>query len=272
MPRFGFKRKDYFVIAGAIVLSLAGGMAGHLLNWTVSVENYTRLITGFAIAVGLYSLARNIPGKKGSYARNLEMLGIGAASFLVSWLPHIGWHIADNPAWLGLSNGFWTGLFHSWNSLSFLIVAYGMFLFYKSTRIERKEDFVENGFMNLHLTGRDYQFLVFTGWTLLMGGIVGQIVGFSPAFEWATSIIQVPFVLAAIYFILKNQVWEGEIGRSLNLIGVGLLMIMIDYLPHIPWHLAGNPAWSMSTGFWVGIFHLWVAGGFFVMSYGFHEV
>ena len=272
MARLGFKRKDYLFISGAILLGVFGGIIGHLQRWPVTIENYTSILTSAAIALGLHSLFRNIQGKKGSYARNLEILGIGSASFLVSWMPHIVWHMADNPAWLNLKIGFWTGFFHTWNTISFLIIAYGMYLFYKSTGSEMKTSFSEDGFMNLHLIGRDYQFLMFTGWTVLLGGIVGQMVGFTSMFEWLTTVAQMPFIIAALYFILKNQVWEGEIGRALNLIGVGLIMIMVDYIPHIPWHIAGNPGMGFSTGFWVGLFHMWITGGFLMIAYGFHEV
>jgi hypothetical protein len=272
MSLLNLERRDYFAIAVAMLFGLLGGIAGHILSWEVQIENSIRIATGLAILLGLFALYRNVPGKKGSYARNLEMIGIGTGFFLVSWIPHIGWHMGENAALLGLSEGFWTGLFHTWNAVSFLIIAYGMYLFYRATKSERDEDFVENGFLNLHLTAEDYQFLMFTGWTILLGAIVGQIVGFSPAFEWATTMIQVPFILAALYFIYRNNVWQGDIGRNLSLVGVGLLIIMIDYIFHIPWHLMDNPAWGISTGFWVGLFHLWITGGFLLIAYAFNEL
>lgn len=272
MVKLGFTKKDYAVITGVVIFGLLGGLVGHFLDLPVSIEDSTRFVTGLAILAGLYSLKNNIPGKKGSYARNLELLGLGTASFLISWLPHIGWHMSSNPTMLGLSVGFWTGLYHTWNAVSFLVIAYGLFLFYQSTRTERDEEFVSNGFLRLHLTARDYQFLMFTGWTILLGAVVGQVVGFSPVFEWVTTMVQTPFILASIYFISKNNVWEGQIGRSLNLVGIGLFMIMLNYIPHIPWHLMDNPAWGISTGFWVGLFHMWIAAGFILISYGFHEV
>lgn len=264
------KEMDYYFLGGALLLVLIGAVLGHLMGWTQQTELILRFVTGGAIILGLVSLYRNLPHLEGVFARNMEMIGIGTAIFLISWLPHIGWHLQQRPSILGLNPGFWAGLFHSWNAVSFLIMSYGIYLFHKSLNKDMGE--FEKGFLNLHLDWKDYRFLVLAALVVVVGGVVGQITGFTEVLAATTTYIQIPFILAGLYYVYELRTWGGDIGRNLQLIGAGLVLILLNWLPHIPWHIAGMPALGISTGFWLGLFHAWVIAGFLVISYGFHEL
>jgi hypothetical protein len=201
----------------------------------------------------------------------MEIVGIGTAFFLVSWLPHIGWHVEQRPEMLGLAKGFWTGFFHSWNAVSFLVITYGIYRFYRSVNEKKVED-VGLGPFNLHLKKRDYAFLGFSFSIALITGIIGQVVGFNDVFAATSTYIQLPFILAGLYYIYRLRDWGGKVGRNLQLIGLGLMMTMVNWIPHIPWHINGMPAMGVSQGFWLGLFHSWVIAGFLMISYAFNEL
>ncbi|AOV94311.1 hypothetical protein AQV86_00085 [Nanohaloarchaea archaeon SG9] len=264
------KENDYYVLGGAVLLVVLGGILGHLMGWTHSTENTLRFFTGGAILLGLVGLYRNIPHLEGVFARNMEIIGLGTATFLVSWLPHIGWHLQQRPDMLGFNTGFWAGLFHSWNAVSFLIISYGIYLFHKSLNTD-VGDF-EKGFLNMHLKEKDYRFLLMAALVVVIGGATGQVTGFTEVLTLSTTYIQIPFILAGLYYVYELRTWGGEIGRNLQLIGVGLVLILLNWLPHIPWHIAGMPGIGISQGFWLGFFHSWVIAGFLVISYALHEL
>lgn len=264
------EREDYYVLGGAFVLAVLGGILGHVMGWTQATENTLRFFTAGAILLGLIGLYRNIPHLEGVFARNMEMIGIGTATFLISWLPHIGWHLEQRPEIFGLNPGFWAGLFHSWNAVSFLIISYGIYLFHRS--LHKDVGDFEKGFLNLHLGGKDYRFLLLTALVVVVGATAGQVTGFTEILAAATTYIQVPFILAGLYYVYELRTWGGDIGRNLQLIGAGLVLILLNWIPHIPWHMSGMPALGISQGFWLGLFHTWVIGGFLVISYALHKL
>lgn len=266
-----FKKKDYYAFTASLLVILFGGLVGHVMGWTQPIEAALRFVTAGAILVGLLALRRNLPKLDGEYARNMEMIGIGTAFFLVSWLPHIGWHVEQRPTMLGLNQGFWAGFFHSWNAVSFLVITYGIYMFHRSVS-GRGTDFSMNGPLNLHLGRRDYGFLAAAFAVVLFSASVGQFTGFTEMLAAATTYIQLPFIIAGLYYIYRLRDWGGEVGRSLQLVGVGLMMIMVNWVPHIPWHINGMPSMGVSPGFWLGLFHSWVIAGFLMISYALNEI
>lgn len=264
------KEDDYYFLGGVSVIVVLGAILGHVMGWTQATENILRFFTGAAILLGLVGLYRNVPQLDGVFARNMEMIGIGTATFLVSWLPHIGWHLQQRPSLFGLNTGFWAGLFHTWNAVSFLIISYGIYLFHKSLNTD-VGDF-EKGFLNLHLRKKDYSFLILSALVVVLGAAVGQITGFTGMLAVSTTYIQVPFILAGLYYIYELRTWGGDIGRNLQLIGAGLVLILLNWIPHIPWHMSGMPAMGISQGFWLGFFHSWMIAGFLVISYALHKL
>lgn len=266
-----FNGKDYYALAACLIIMFFGGMAGHVMGWTQSTESAIRFMTATSILLGLIALRRNLPALDGEYARNMEMVGIGTAYFLISWLPHIGWHVEQRPEILGLSRGFWTGIFHSWNAVSFLVITYGIYRFHKSINGDETGP-VSVGPLNLHMGRKDFFFLGLSLLIVLLTGLIGQIVGFNRLLSTASTYIQIPFILAGLYYVYRLRGWGGKIGRNLQLIGLGLMMIMINWIPHIPWHMNGMPVMGISQGFWLGFFHSWVIAGFLMISYAFNEL
>jgi hypothetical protein len=87
-------------------------------------------------------------------------------------------------------------------------------------------------------------------------------------------VIPIPF---ALYFIYKAEgLWGGKIGRAMESIAIGLTVTMIIHIPHIYWHILGEPteqalpAWGISKNFWYVFYHGLSGLSFFMLSYGFY--
>lgn len=139
--------------------------------------------------------------------------------------------------------------------------------------------------MALHLRGEDYR--LFAGvllaavgvglvFMLLDLGLEAEIL-----FRWATGLI----LLVSLFVIYKSREterWGGEVGRSLEIIGAGIAFLVVEWVPHIGWHMQGilqlqeggsaMPAWLGIPGiWWLGFFHAMAAGGFGIVLYGLYR-
>lgn len=125
------KRQDYGIIAGGFLLAVLAGFLGQLYNVTGRIELYTQFVTTSAILVTLYFIHQGRRAWGGDLARYLEIIGIGFALLMLTWVPHIQWHIGGEPAWLSLSGSFWVTFFHVLTAVTFLIVGYGFYWFWQ---------------------------------------------------------------------------------------------------------------------------------------------
>lgn len=125
------KRPDYMVIGGGVLGAVLAGVLGHLLAAPPSIEVYTRFMTAFAILVSVYFIYRARQVWEGNLARYLEIIGLGLTALMVSWVPHIGWHLKGMPPWLGIAPGGWIAFYHILTAVTFFIVGYGFYLFWQ---------------------------------------------------------------------------------------------------------------------------------------------
>jgi len=125
------KAEDYQVIAAGVLLGVFGGVIGHVYSVGIRAELYTRVAVSLAILVALYCIYQARTAWGGDLARYLEIIGAGLVLFMLTWIPHIEWHIQGSPVLFGLSSGFWLGFFHALTASTFLITAYGFYRFWQ---------------------------------------------------------------------------------------------------------------------------------------------
>lgn len=124
-----------------------------------------------------------------------------------------------------------------------------------------------------HLERKDYG--------LVLGGFVLSILSafVLPAFvddamrvEAYTRFLVAAVVSYGIYSIYMSiEAWAGELARYLQLIGIGLGILMVAWIPHIGWHILGNPEWlGLNPTFWITLFHSLTLLAFLTSTYGFH--
>ncbi|MDY6777032.1 MAG: hypothetical protein SVU32_00065, partial [Candidatus Nanohaloarchaea archaeon] len=88
--------------------------------------------------------------------------------------------------------------------------------------------------------------------------------------------VNVPVFLAALYFITSfSDEWEGEIARGLQLAGLGLILQILLWIPHILWHTVAMPqnfAPSMlgiTASWWLAFFHFSTVASMVLVVHGF---
>lgn len=99
-------------------------------------------------------------------------------------------------------------------------------------------------------------------------------------FRWITGLA----IAGAVVVIYKaRDLWGGEIARSLEIIASGLVMFMLQWIPHIQWHQIGAaqavqggspmPAWFGVPGpWWLGFWHGLGLAAFLIIGYGFYTL
>lgn len=134
--------KDYGLIGGLLAVSAAIGYLGTTGFWAgfvggdvppgMVLEMWLDRLTVVIIFAGLLAIykARGLWG--GEVARNLELIGAGLAGYMLVYLPHIHWHIAESPAWLGMDPNFWFGFFHMIQAAAFFLASYGFYEFWQT--------------------------------------------------------------------------------------------------------------------------------------------
>lgn len=124
-----------------------------------------------------------------------------------------------------------------------------------------------------YLEKNDYMFL--GGGLLLVllaSYILPNFLADPMSIEAYTRLVVAAVIIYGIFAInMAIQSWAGELARYLQLIGTGLGILMVAWLPHIGWHIQGNPSWlGISPSAWVTMFHGLTVLGFASASYGFH--
>lgn len=127
--------------------------------------------------------------------------------------------------------------------------------------------------MALNLERNDYLVIVGLFIVTLLAGFVSQNFG-GPAVEGIIDYISMFVIVASLAVVYKaRDLWGGEVSRALELIGAGLAVYMITYLPHINWHMSGGGGLGpVPENFLYGFFHALTLATFVLVGYGFYTL
>lgn len=96
--------------------------------------------------------------------------------------------------------------------------------------------------------------------------------GFEGIWRWVTFATQ---VFVAVMVLKARETWGGQFRRPLNIIFIGVFILMIEWVPHIGGHIAGQaqgvpfPSWfGINFMLWLGFFHATIFWGFAISAYG----
>lgn len=90
-------------------------------------------------------------------------------------------------------------------------------------------------------------------------------------------LILVMVVAMLVPLVRASRYWGGEIGRNLQIIGLGLLYFMVSIVPHVEWHVRGAPEplgpamLGLSSAWWAGFFHTLTVASWGIIIYGFYR-
>lgn len=86
----------------------------------------------------------------------------------------------------------------------------------------------------------------------------------------------IPIVLGVVFIWLARDQWGGNVARYLELIGTGLVLHLILWIPHVRWHLMSEEStaaamWlGLDLSFWYVFFHALSLLAFTLITYGFY--
>ncbi len=127
------ERNDYLVIAGLAVAAVAAGMVslslGEQARITEMVIDYVAMFVIVASLAVIYK-ARELWG--GEVSRALELIGAGLAVYMITYLPHINWHISGGGALGPIPGEFLYGFFHALSLATFVLAGYGFYTLWQS--------------------------------------------------------------------------------------------------------------------------------------------
>lgn len=128
-----------------------------------------------------------------------------------------------------------------------------------------------------NLEKKDWYLFGFAAALSIIGGIMGQYYNFSqPTGILIDQLSLVPIFIGLVFIYLARSEWSGDIARTLELIGIGLAIHMLIFVPHINWHISGStltelPALlGIAPSFWYVLFHGLSLTAFGLIGYGFY--
>lgn len=127
-------KEDIILISGLIVAAVLNGVIWHVMNFGTGAEAWFRFVEGAAVLAALYGAYRSRGLWGGEVARSLEVTSAGIIIYVITYIPHIGYHVSENPVLLGIPSAVWLGFFHGISAVSFLVVGYGLYLFSESSK------------------------------------------------------------------------------------------------------------------------------------------
>jgi hypothetical protein len=134
-PLTHLTRKDLYIVTAFLAVSVLSGFAFRLLETqqVVPVHDTTFYIPGIVLLIGTVFIYLAREGIGGVVARNLEVTGTGMTLLGIFWVLFAEYFTAGNPAWLGIAPPFWTVFIMGTVTSSFFLIAYGFYLFWKSS-------------------------------------------------------------------------------------------------------------------------------------------
>lgn len=137
------ERNDYIAILATLLVPLVAAFALRGLSGNealVLLTMGTTVLAGLGVVGALIAIYKGREGYGGQVARNLEIIGMGLALFILTYIPHVVWHIFGlmnqnplGPGWIGLTEAWWAGFFHIGAIAFFLISSYGFYLFWEES-------------------------------------------------------------------------------------------------------------------------------------------
>jgi hypothetical protein len=128
-----------------------------------------------------------------------------------------------------------------------------------------------------YLEKQDWYVLGIAGVITLLMGAVGSTSFYTDQTGALVEFASVLPVLAGIVFIyLSRSLWGGSVARYLEVMGAGLAIHMILFIPHIQWHIVGQiegelaPLLGQPPEFWYIFFHGMSLVAFLFVGYGFY--
>lgn len=130
-----FETRDLAFIGVGLALSFLAGVfaIGKSPGFVLKAELWTALANAPIFLAASYFIWRFKDVWGGEIARYLTIASIGLVIQMLTWIPHILWHIEGLPSQfapsaLGFSGGFWLMFFHLAGPVSLGITTYGFYM------------------------------------------------------------------------------------------------------------------------------------------------
>ncbi|MFB6182849.1 MAG: hypothetical protein ABEI78_02165, partial [Candidatus Nanohaloarchaea archaeon] len=132
MADLDLKQIDFLFLGGSLgALLIISYLLRTLGKNIMVIEAYTRFIVTAIALAAIFFMYKAIKEWAGDLARYLQTIAIGIAILMISWIPHIGWHVKGMPPVMGMPPAFWLTFFHGLAIIGFGFQAYGYYLFWK---------------------------------------------------------------------------------------------------------------------------------------------
>lgn len=126
--------------------------------------------------------------------------------------------------------------------------------------------------MVLHLKARDLKLILSSFAGVLIASILSLYVGAPIQLELFVDIFVSVSIMASLYFVYKGATrWGGQVARYSTLVALGLTYYGLTLIPHVYWHIAGQPTFlGLAPGAITGFQHTATVMAFMIPAYGFY--
>lgn len=261
-------RRDWRLSATGLTVVVVAAIVAAVLSLEAGISFLViDLLVGLIAVAGLYYTVKTFDGWGGRIGRRILLVALGINYYgLMLHFVHLPYHTVGNPALLGLVPAFWTGFVHVSSIAAFIVAAYGFYLF---TVIGRGTGIGGD----VVLTRGDR--VLMAGWLVvsLIAGVLGQLIQWTYALDILLIWIMIVPALVGLFFVYRGvQRVGGLIARNLTILGVGLFVHILLFVPLVQWHLELMPAWiGIPSGAWYVLLHGMSGVGFLTTTYAFYR-
>lgn len=126
--------------------------------------------------------------------------------------------------------------------------------------------------MGLNFEREDYALIGGSSIAVIVFGLIAQMLQVGPMIELPFDVLMMITTLVGVYFIYRAvDIWGGEVGRYLSIIGLGLAYYALTFIPHVQLHIQGIQAIGPINIMAVFAFqHVMTLFMFGLVSYGFY--
>ncbi|MFB6076835.1 MAG: hypothetical protein ABEK12_01745 [Candidatus Nanohaloarchaea archaeon] len=119
------EQRDYYVVGGGILAWLGLSALAHLMNAPIQAEQLFSALAGVAGLASIYFVYRYLDNVGGEVGRYFALIAMGIIYYTLTLVPHVLNHIKRNQLLFAF---FFQHIMAFW---SFLMIAYGAYLFYR---------------------------------------------------------------------------------------------------------------------------------------------